>query len=455
LSLLLLTAAACRDSSDTATETETETEATAGGDAATETASGDFGSLTNVCQDGDGGGATAQGVTAEAIQLGVLTDFGFTQNREFIDTAEAFTSWCNAAGGINGRELTFQPRDAELFQYRQRILEACREDFMLVGGGASFDNNGARDRLQCLLPEVAAQVVSPENSGADLQVQSIGYEGNVDPYEAYFRWLLEEAFPGSGEAVGIIAGDVGVTQIIAAQETETFTNLGANLVYNDVYPASGVADWTPYAQALKSAGVQGLVFLGSFSELAKLEQALTDIGHTLAWIDANSNAYNSQFIELAASVLDEQPNFAPLPIVPLEAAADNPATQELIDVFAEHAPDAAITGPAIQAWSAWLLFAVAARDCGADVTRRCVFDNLTAITEWDGGGLQRPANPNDRDNTPVCFHAVQATSAGWESADFGPNEGLFRCAEAEFEFQGDYGQPLTLEQFDLSLDDLE
>ena len=53
----------------------------------------------------------------------------------------------------------------------------------------------------------------------------------------------------------------------------------------------GVSDWTPYAQAIKSKGVKGLMFYGDFQQLAKLEQVLTSIDYKLDWIDTNSNAY--------------------------------------------------------------------------------------------------------------------------------------------------------------------
>src|SRR4051794_4695973 len=101
---IVVTAACTSDRSTTGSEEST------GKDQAP-AAKGDFGSLKDVCQPGKAAGATAQGVTAQHIQAGVITDFGFTKEREFIDAAEVFTKWCNAAGGINGRPVTFKVRD--------------------------------------------------------------------------------------------------------------------------------------------------------------------------------------------------------------------------------------------------------------------------------------------------------------------------------------------------------
>ena len=274
------------------------------------------------------------------------------------------------------------------------------------------------------------------------------------PYESYFEWMLEQ-YPDSKDAIGIIAGDILVTQRYLGRETETIEKLGGTVVYSDLYPPAGLADWTPYAQAIKDAGVKGLIFLGNSTDLPKLQESLQTVGAELEWIDANTNAYNAQFLELGGNVFDQYDNYmAPL-IAPTEAAADNPATQELVDIYAEYAPDAAITGPAIQAWSAWLLFATAARDCGADVTRRCVFDNAASQTEWDGGGVTGAYDLSDPEAHTWCQTIIHATPDGFELADYEPTDGVFLCKEHTIELEGDYGSPVTIEDMGMTLDDLE
>lgn len=62
-------------------------------------ATANFGDLSEVCGPGDASTASAQGVTADSIEVGVFSDIGFTKNSEFVDTAKVFTSWCNEAGG--------------------------------------------------------------------------------------------------------------------------------------------------------------------------------------------------------------------------------------------------------------------------------------------------------------------------------------------------------------------
>lgn len=414
-----------------------------------------FGDLENVCGPGTASTATDRGVTATEIAVSTFSDIGFSKKSEFIDTAEVFTAWCNEAGGINGRKLVSNTRDSKLTEDRQRMIEACASDFAVVGGGAAFDQGGVKERLKCLMPEIPGQTVSVQNIGSDLQVAISDRLANASNYEGYFGWLINEAYPDSKGAIGIISGDVPVTKIISDQHKEVIEGLGGTVAYYDLYPASGASDWTPYAQAIKSANIKGLVFVGDYGNLAKLEQSLTDIDYSLDFIDTNSNAYTPEFIELAKPVIDKQNNVAPLSIYPLEEAAANPATQQLLDLFAKYKPEATISLPAVRGFSAWLLFAVAARDCGDQLTRKCLFENANTYSDWTGGGLTAPLDAGAHAvGTETCWTAMTATPDGWTVADVKPDSGAFRCTTLEHPYTGDYGKPATLADVGLTLDDL-
>ncbi|HSA52055.1 MAG TPA: ABC transporter substrate-binding protein [Yinghuangia sp.] len=418
--------------------------------------SADFGDLKNVCQPGESTGSPAQGVTADEIKVGVMSDIGFTKNQEFVDAAKVFTSWCNDAGGINGRKLVATTRDTKMVEVRQRVAEACREDFALVGGGASLDGMGVKDRLSCMLPDFPAQSSSAEADGSDLQVRSQARPISHVPYAGFYAWLLKEAHPASAGALGIINGDSPVTKVLGAKAVESLKAAGGTVVYDDLYPAAGVSDWTPYAQSIKNKNVRGLVFYGQYAQLAKLEQALTNLGHKLDWIDANNNAYNPAFIELAGDqVLAAQNNVADLGgIAPLESAASNPATQRVLDLYAKYAPGAKVTLPSLRAFSAWLVFAKSAASCGNDLTRKCVYDAARNEKTWTAGGLQAPVDLSDNDPAQSCFNAVKATADGWQAPDFKPDRGTYRCDVPSPKLTGSYARPLTLADVGKSLNDL-
>ncbi|MFI6377145.1 ABC transporter substrate-binding protein [Streptomyces sp. NPDC050546] len=415
--------------------------------------SSDFGTLKDVCGPGTAGPSSVQGVTDDKIHVGVLSDIGFTKRSEFVDTAEVFTSWCNEAGGINGRELAPVTRDARLTEVRQRVLEACKADFALVGGGAALDSLGVQDRLKCLLPNFPAQSSQIGAIGSDLQALASGPTAGYFQYAGYYSWLLKEKYPDSAAKVGIIAGDSPVTKVLAAQFKEAVAGLGGKVSYNDLYPAAGVSDWAPYAQSIKKSGVRGLVFLGDFASLAKLEQALTGIGYSPDWIDANSNAYGPAFPQLAGAALGKQHNYAELfATAPLESAADNPAVRQLTDLFEKYAPGKQVTYPALRAFSAWLLFATAARDC-AELTRKCVHQNAMKNTDFTAGGLQAPFDLTSKE-PPTCYSIVEATDKGWQAAGFEPDQGAYRCDAPTYKYKGDYGEPATLAGVGKSLSDL-
>src|SRR6266700_1940772 len=97
-------AAGCSRAGSGSAQSSASASATASASQAASTV-GDFGTLKNVCHGGTASGATAQGVTSDAIQVGVMTDQGFTKDPQLADAAKAFASWCNAAGGIDGRKL--------------------------------------------------------------------------------------------------------------------------------------------------------------------------------------------------------------------------------------------------------------------------------------------------------------------------------------------------------------
>lgn len=419
--------------------------------------SGDFGDLTSVCKDGSGRGATAQGVTDDKIQIGVFSDIGFTKQTELVDAAKVFTSWCNAAGGINGREVVFEVRDAKLLEVRQRMLEACREDFALVGGGAAMDGLGVKDRLSCLLPDFPAQIAQSQNLESDLQVSGLisTYE-HYEPYHAFRNWLINEAHPGSKGAVGIINGDSPVTKALGDKAVESMTASGATMIYNELYPATGVSDWTPYAQAIKSKGVKGLVFYGDFRQMAKLEDALTSMDYRLDWIDPTNNSYNPEFLQLAARSLSKQNNYVDLSgSEPAVLPDPSPAMKQLEQLYKTYAPDGEILLGSVRAFSSWLLFAKAATSCGDQLTRRCVYDAARKETAWDGAGLHSARDLSANEATPRCFNVLKATTEGWKPADFKPNEGLYRCNAPQHRYTADYGSGLTLADVGKSLNDVK
>ncbi len=418
---------------------------------------GDFGDLTEVCGDGDASGSTAQGVTDDAITVGAFSDPGFAArpglNQELFDASEVFTEWCNAAGGINGRQIELNLRDAKLTEFKQRVTESCREDFMMVGGGAVFDETGQDERLTCLLPDIPAYQVSAKARGSELAVAPLPLALDETPIAVY--QYLGEKFPESTDKVGFLTGNVPATVLIDDQNQEAVKSLGWEVAYQAQYNAGGEQSWTPFAQALQSDGVKGLVYTGEPENAAKLLQAITDIDYDLDWAVVGANHLDANFVDVGGTAIQDVYMYSA--VVPFFQADENPATQAYQDLFEEYLPDGkgdALLG--INSFSAWLLWATSVKSCGSEVTRKCVFEAADGTTSWTGGGLHAETDPSSG-QASRCGIVVEATPDGFEVPDdFELTDGLFRCADdSVYSLKGDYGEGATLESVGKSLDDLE
>jgi Periplasmic binding protein len=421
------------------------------------TASGPaFGTVTDACHGGSATGATDQGVTSGQILAGVLTDVGFTKDPQLETTAKVFTDWCNAAGGIDGRKIVADIHDTQMLDVVGATAEACQSDFVLAGGSAALDGLAVDTRLKCLLPDFDAQVVMEQANGSSLQIYPITNGYSYSPYGGYYNWLIDKKYPASRDAVGILSGASVITQVDSQILVDTAKAVGGKVVYNGTFPISGVTDWTPYAETLKNKGVKGFTFYGEPEQLAALEQAMDNIGYKPEWIDANTNSYGTDFISLLGKAATEQTNYASLPAVyPIEKAADNPATEQLVKLFAQYAPGQPLTLQDVQAWSAWLIFATSAETCGSALTRLCVYDAALKQTDWTGGGLTAPVNLSDTDAPPTCFDVEQATASGWAPAPFGPNNGAYYCGSIAVRLPAGFPQPATLGSVGKSMADVK
>jgi len=396
---------------------------------AAETTSADFGTLKDVCGPGDPKGSTAQGVDDDSIQVGTFSDPGFSGrpglNQELFDSAEVFTKWCNDLGGINGRKIALHERDTALTNVQARTVEACAQDFFLVGGGAVFDNIGIKDRLECMLPMIPGFMVTPEARDSDLFVNPQPSPPGAISIGDY-RWL-DKKYPDAGKKIGVLTGDIQTTVKVANDDTKFVTDeLGWDVVYSDRYPAAGQVSWSPYVQAMKDKGVKGLIWVGEPENFAKLQLAMADGGFKPEFIRAAPNQADSQLTEIAGPALVGN-TYMYSGNLPFEEAKDSPALQKYLELFEKYKPDAktkAFLG--LNAFSAWLLFAQAAKQCGADLTRRCVYDNAKKIHSWTGGGLHAASDPGNN-KASGCFLELLATPDGFERVKIPTTDGPFNC----------------------------
>jgi hypothetical protein len=415
---------------------------------------GAFGDLGQVCSPGEAQPIDGEvGIDGTTISVAVFSDRGFAGRpgltRELHDIGEAVAAWCNGHGGVRGYEIRANLRDAALTNYAPLVVEACDDDFFIVGGGAALDAAGVAEQLGCGLPSIPAYVVSAEATGADLTVQAVPNP----PYtitSGDLQWIAEQ-HPDAIDKVGVFSADFPATLTAANRVREAAEQLGFEVVSSQLYNPMGESTYAPFVQAFSSAGVEGIIYAGEPEALAALLRAMQTQEYAPVWIRADANIYDQNLVTVAGSALDVTSLYINDFFVPFERAVENPATQQYLDLLDQYGPgDARVALLGMQGLTAWMLFLRSLGECidAGTVTRDCVYEAAAVADGWTGGGLHVPTDPGSL-ASPECFALVQATGEGFRFPDvtgFGASDhaGFFACdPEFVLELRGDYGQGLS------------
>ena len=387
---------------------------------------GDFGTLTDVCGPSEGGGAVpegdpaeTQGITETSIEVGTVADPGFTGrlglNQEIFDAAEAFVEWCNAAGGINGKELVLNQHDAAITNYQPVVEQACQSDFALVGAGAVQDNLWPDVGAACGLIDIAGFSVTPQKAGvvgqdlvASRSVQAIPNPGDRYPVGAIR--ILDEEFPEALATTGFLYADFQTIKPTYDKARAAAESIGHTVVEAGSYALLGESNWQALAVRLRDAGVEHFSFVGEGENLALLQRAMVEIDYSPTVTIQETNFYDAEYLAAAGDAAEG--TFVRTAIWPFEEADENPATQQYLDMVEAVDGKVAILG--VQSMSAWLLFAEAAKACDLDddLTRSCVLEAASQTTDWDGGGLHAPTSPATNEGS-ACVIVLRVEDGGF------------------------------------------
>ena len=411
----------------------------ASGDAGSEPTSdeGMVGTLPTPCGEGDASGATDQGVTDDAIAISTIADPGAQAapglNLGVHQAMTAFVEYCNSLGGINGRPLELTLLDAALFDYNAVVQQACESSFAMVGGGGALDETGAQTAVDCELVDVAGFTISTDKAESDRVYQPLPnatYQFNVGAA----RHIAEE-HPDAAANAAMIYSNLPVTEGQAARQIEAYEQVGFEFVYEQAAEI-GELNWTPIVVAMRDAGVEYVAMASTFEEFVNLQNAMAEQGFEPEVIDLEANFYDDAYPETAGAVADG--STIRITTSPFQDDPVDPALAVYLDWLEQTAggeAQPALLG--VQAFSAGLLFATAAKECGSDLTRDCLMEQLDQITEWDGGGMHAPANPAQNKITE-CFIQMEVADGGFQRAF--PDEGFSCDPENVVELTGDYGE---------------
>jgi hypothetical protein len=392
---------------------------------------GDFGTLRGVCSPGNAKGATEQGVTDTTITIGTMSDPGTTVrlglNQELFDTSVAFAGWCNAAGGILGRKIKLNQRDAKLFEVRQRMEEACHSDFMLVGGGTALDDQGVSTRVACKLAQLDAFVNTKAAVEAPYKIQTVPNPDTEMPV-GHLRQVAE-IYPSAIGRMGIIASELKPVAASRDLMRMAAPKIGYHIIYDEDYPPGGPPNWRPYIDAMRQKDVRVLAFMGAPDELAELEIDMKKANWYPQVIVEDPSLYDRQLTQVGGDAIRN--TVINSIFYPFDEALANPPTEQYLQTLVTYVPSAKVGLLGMQSWSAWLLFAESAKKCGSNLTRGCVLENAGSTVGWTGGGLHAPTRPSSNANASTCAVLLEATPIGFLRSPRlnTPNMGIYRCTK--------------------------
>ena len=412
-----------------------------------------FGTLSSPCGKGSPSGSPDRGVTASTIKVGYGDDAGYQNTNSEIGVAvKAMIAWCNAQGGINGRQIVGDYQDAAIFDAKAAVDKTIANgDFMLVGEGWAFDSAGEADRLAADLVAVPAFTASTDTENAWEMYQSVPNPADwasaggaalaktlfgADVVSHACAYRIDD-LPGGAAKTSTIKDEYAFTKAGwtfmgsggsgAKSSPGDFASLGCDQNVSFLAPISAASTINNASLSLKNAGAKALLW-----------SAIPNAAFTDLLADDAANHYNPVIVtesgvyapSLAKWNKKGYANnvYVRMALEPLEAAASVPAVKQYVTLVGG-ATKASILGE--QATSSFLLWATAAKACGNNLTRQCVVNylgnvsNFSGVNAWTGGGLQGAANPAS--NLPSqCTLLLHLKGTAWTQV--APSKlGTFSC----------------------------
>jgi ABC-type branched-subunit amino acid transport system substrate-binding protein len=433
--VVALTLAGCGRSGGSDTPSTPANSAATGGGAASATpsksAAGDFGDLKAICGPGTSKGNIGRGVTASTIKIGVTADPGAAAapglEQEFFDTADGFSKWCNAAGGINGRKIIIDKHDAKLFEVGSVMTNACLNDFMLVGNGNAFDSAGVKIRENCKLGDIPAYVVSPQAVNGKYQVQAAPVPPNYINNGA--MRLLANAYPDTKTGgIGIAGSNLASLIPTGMKGQEYLKDIGIKVPVYQAQPPL-VDNYRPYMEQMKAGGARG-IYIITAQDPSPIVQAMKNVGWTPSWILYSVQFYGPQAVAAAKATPDFPPSYVQFNALPFELANKYPAVQQVKDIITAGVSKPKLTSFTLSSFNAWALWAQSATACGDNLTMECILGKAKDHTDWTAGGLYPKLNLKTG-AASNCITIVRLTPTGFVYDEKvtapTPGDGSFNC----------------------------
>jgi hypothetical protein len=395
--------------------------------------SGVWPGVGKICEPGSGGASSVRGVGKKTINIAVFNDASNTiipgLEVEFPEQATAFADWCNAAGGINGRKIVIDNRDAALFNAAQQMTAACQSDFMAVGGGMALDQPSVPIREKCGLGQISGYVVSDASVESSDQVDPTGI--STSAVTAGWFGAMTKAYPKAVQVAGMGGSDTP-SVIESEMKYEFAAEAEGWKVADFLEPPTSVENWAPYVEQYQQKGVTAL-WPADNANFTPFAQAMTTAGYHPTFVLLGTQFANTQTQQAVAANPSLPPIYVETQWWPLAQASQNPSTEELVTTMHKYAKGDSIDFDDEEGAEAWTLWAKSASACGASLTVTCVLNKAAATTNWDAGGIQAPVAKltlsNENPQPSPCFALLQLTAKGinYDKKLTAPTQSIWNC----------------------------
>jgi ABC-type branched-subunit amino acid transport system substrate-binding protein len=339
---------------------------------------------------GGNGGATDVGVTATKLTIATIADVSGVQPGLFKSAwqaMQALVAMQNSQGGVDGRLLDLLLLDSKVDSgaTRRAVLDACPKAFAIVGSMSAFDGGGAEAVESCSatgIPDMTAITTS----GARVAAKSTfpTYPNRPDYFIRGSAEYMAKTYPEAIKHAAQLYLNTSTTRNNAESKRKAYITAGFDFIYKAETNVLE-ANYTPYVQKMRDAGVQFVTMLSDWQSI----QRLTDTMAKEKWypqvMEWDSVVYTPKFLEQTQGSANN--SFVYLNNAMFEEINQYPEMQLYAAWLARVAPGVKPDYFGLYAWSTGRLFIEQIRKVGPAITRAKLIESLKTLHSWDGNGL--------------------------------------------------------------------
>jgi hypothetical protein len=371
--------------------------------------------------------ASEIGVTATTIRIAVVADVDNSISPGiFAGSVAGVRGWAaytNAHGGLAGRKVVVDFIDSHLSpsDARNAVIQACSQDFALVGTSAVFLND-VSDIESCVdqagaatgLPDLAlvatelAQQCSPTTFAVNPSPIICSTENDhPQTYQANMgrAFYYESKFGKNLHGLYLLSGDLQSTEDSNRASMNEMQTAGSGIksdLETTISAAAPQSAYTPLVLQLKqhnSTYAQSGSAVNTTILLRKEAQLQGLTSPNFIW-DCTLQCYDQSLLAAGPVV---NGTYVSLLFLPFEEASSNPTLANFLKYTGKSKAD----GFGIQAYASGLLLSqaidqVVKTDGVNGVTRKAVFRQLSTITAFNAGGMIGTTNIAGRRVSP-CY----------------------------------------------------